>query len=90
MTIKTQNAVGTDPLAKQKLVSNERLKLSATALNNASVAAFITSVVAPATANLYGNGVPKSPYWWMFGACWLADSAGLHFAARRIIGDLEP
>jgi hypothetical protein len=86
----SREAAPTDPIAKQKLVNNERYKISATALNNASVAAVITSVVAPATADLYGIGAPKSPYWWVFGMCWLAGSAALHFAARHLLGDLEP
>ncbi len=79
-----------DPAAKKKLVANEVARLTATALNNGAVAAMITSVVGPAASDLYGIATPKSPYWWLFGLAWITIAAGLHFAARTAIGELEP
>jgi hypothetical protein len=77
-------------VAKEKLVSNERARLTATALNNSAVAAMITSVVGPAASDLYGIAAPKSPYWWAFGLAWIIIAASLHLAARKAIGDLQP
>ena len=79
-----------DPDAKQKLVANELAKLTATALNNSAIAAVITSVVGPAASDLYGLTKPASPYWWAFGLAWLIIAAGLHLAARKALGELEP
>jgi hypothetical protein len=75
---------------KEKLVENERVKLTATALNNGAIAAFVASIVGPAASELYGITAPKSPYWWAFGLCWLIGAAVLHMSARRVLGDLEP
>ncbi len=49
--------------AKRKLVDNERVKLTATALNNGAIAATVASVIGPAASELYGISTPKSPYW---------------------------
>ncbi len=78
------------PSPKQKLIDNERAKLSATALNNGAVAATVASVVGPTASELHGITAPTSPYWWAFGACWMILAVGLHLLARRIRGDLEP
>jgi len=79
-----------DPEAKAKLVKNERVKLTATALNNAAVATAIASVVAPTAADVYGMTMPKTPYWWVFALLCLIGSAALHAAARLVLGNLEP
>jgi fatty acid desaturase len=75
---------------RQKLIDNERARLTATALNNSAVAAFVTSVVGPVASDLYGITAPKTAYWWLFGLCWLTGSALLHFGARSMLERLEP
>ena len=77
-----------DPRAT--LVANERVKITATMLNNAAVAAFVTSIVAPGATALYGAILPKSPYWLWFGLCWVATAAALHVGARVTLRDLQP
>jgi hypothetical protein len=81
---------GSDPQARRRLIANERVKITATMLNNAAVAAFIASVVAPAVAAGYGITVPQSPYWWEFGIIWLTMAAAFHVVARLVLGDLKP
>ena len=45
------------------LIHNERVKLLATALNNAAVATVVTAVIAPIAAFLYGSIVVASTWW---------------------------
>lgn len=72
------------------MVANERVKITATMLNNTAVAAFITSVVAPGASAVYGANVPKSPYRVWFGLCRLGSAAILHVSARVTLGGLKP
>ncbi len=87
------NAGPSDPAvqaAKRKLVENERVKSTATALNNSAIAATVASVIGPAASDLYAITTPKSPYWWWFGLAWMILATGLHLTARKTLGDLEP
>ncbi|HME26487.1 MAG TPA: hypothetical protein VKI44_35040 [Acetobacteraceae bacterium] len=71
------------------LVRNERSKLTAVLLNNLAASVFVTAIVVPLAATTYGTAVPKSPYWWIFGACWVALGAGIHGWARWSLGGLK-
>ena len=45
-----------------KAIHNERVKLTATALNNTGIAAVVTGMVAPVASTLYGTTVPTRPF----------------------------
>ncbi len=75
---------------RRKLVANERIKITATLLNNGAVGAFAAGVLGPTAADLYGVVAPTTPYWWLFGACWFCLAGILHIVARGILGDLKP
>ncbi len=75
---------------RRKLVANERIKITATLLNNAAVAAFVTGIIGPTATDLYGVSIPTTRYWWFFGVCWICLCALLHAVARRVLGDLKP
>lgn len=72
------------------MASNERVRLLTTALNNGAVAAVAAAVVGPTATELYGITIPTTPYWSAFGTCWMILVVGLHMAARRFMGDVEP
>lgn len=73
------------------LVQNERIKLTATALNNIAVATIVTALIAPAAGFLYGTANPAAGHWWLaVGFAWLTGGAALHLAARWTLGGLVP
>jgi hypothetical protein len=73
------------------VIENERIKLTATALNNIGVATFVTALVAPAVSFLYGAFIPGPHGWWLLIALgWCAAGIVLHFLARGILGRLQP
>ena len=75
---------------RQKLIDNERARLTAQALNNSAVAAFAAGVVGPVASDLYGIAAPKSPILVGFGLCCIAGSALLHLSARWTLGGRRP
>ena len=73
------------------LIRNERIKLTATALNNVAVATIVTALIAPAASFLYGTANPAAGHWWLvIGLAWLTGGGALHLAARWMLGSLEP
>jgi hypothetical protein len=71
------------------LVHNERVKLSATYLNNIGVGCFIAGFVAP-SISLANNGFQSSLVSVLGGAAWFLVGLTLHFLARRLLGGLKP
>ena len=72
------------------LIQNERIKLFATALNNLGVAIFVTALVAPAVAFLYGTAHAATGYWWLISGAWLLGGVSIHFGAQVALGRLKP
>jgi hypothetical protein len=73
-------------------VHNERVKLTANVLNAAAAGMFVTGVVAPAVAVLYGIPGPSSAGLGLIAvasAAWFAASLTIHSIARRILGRLR-
>ena len=72
------------------LIQNERVKLFATALNNAGVATLVTALIAPAATFLYGSSHASRSYWWLIGAAWFLVGLVLHLMAQFALGRLKP
>ena len=76
----------------EKLARNERLKLSATFVNNVAVAVIATGLVAPFFAMLYGLGAFTPEQVRFFGLAapgWVGIGIGLHYMARALLGGLR-
>lgn len=74
------------------LVRNERLKLTATFLNNVAIAVIGASFIAPFFAVLYGLGTVEAAQLRTFAIAaptWLLIGVGIHMAARAILGLLQ-
>jgi O-antigen/teichoic acid export membrane protein len=74
-----------------KVVRNERKKLTATWFNTFATAIMTAGVLAPFASIIYGFGPKEQDPVLIFtivAVCMLV-SAGLHFAGRAILGDLE-
>ena len=76
-------------LAMNKTASNERRRITATALNNLSVSLIVTGVIIPVVGLAYQMTYPQTRYWAAFAVMWLAMGIGLHLIARRIVGRIE-
>lgn len=73
------------------LVHNERVKLTATTLNNIAIAAVVAGFVAPVAGVLYGlAAAPASRFWYLVALAWLATGVILHLASRSLLGELRP
>lgn len=73
------------------LVQNERIKLTATALNNIAVATVVTALIAPTASFLYGTANPTAGRWSIaIGLAWLVGGGTLHLAARWTLRSLQP
>lgn len=75
-----------------ELVHNERIKLTANLLNTGASGMFITGVVAPIVAAVYGvPGPAQAPTWLVVTLtfAWRAAAAILHVLARRVLGRLR-
>ncbi len=71
-------------------IHNERVKLTATALNNTAIATIVTGLIAPAASYGYGfANLPPGPFWWIIGAAWLVGGVTLHVAGRVVLGRLR-
>lgn len=74
------------------LIHNERLKLTANALNTAAGSSFTVGVLAPLVAAFYDvSGAYKVAVWKIvLGAVvWLSTAVVLHLSARRVLGSLK-
>lgn len=72
-------------------IHNERVRLTATALNNTAVATVVTGVVVPAAGIAYGlPTAPQMGLWWLVALAWLGGATALHVAARVTLGGLRP
>ena len=78
-----------DPDAKQKLVANERIKITATLLNNCAMAALGSGVIVPTAALAYGTTFPKSPYYILIAAGWFAGGVVIHLFTRWTLRGLK-
>ncbi len=79
-----------DPDGKRKLIANERIKITATLLNNCAAAALGTGVIVPIAALAYGTAIPKSPYYLLIAVGWLIAGLGLHLFTRYTLREMEP
>ncbi len=72
------------------LVHNERVKLTASALNTAATSSFTVGVVAPIAAALYSFGPTALPVGALvlLAVAWLGAAVALHLAAPRVLGSL--
>ena len=71
-------------------IDNERVKLTATALNNTAVAVIVTGVIVPSASFLYGLAtVPQARFWWLIALAWLVGGIALHAGARLALGRLK-
>lgn len=72
-------------------IHNERVRLTATALNNTAVAVVVTGVVVPGAGVAYSlAAAPPSRGWWLVALAWLAGALALHLGARFTLGRLRP
>ncbi len=78
------------PDAQKKLVTNERIKITATLLNNCAMAALGTGVIVPTAAIAYGTSVPTSPYYLLVGTGWFLVGLGFHLFTRWTLRSLMP
>lgn len=76
------------------LIHNERVKLTATALNGAALACFTVGIATPLAAvfyNLGGIGTTLRVPTLIIGlVLWLFAALVLHLGARKVLGDLRP
>ena len=76
------------------LVRNERTKLLANALNTACTLCFTVGVATPVAGYVYNvSGFRSAVDFGTVGVGalgWLAAAAGLHMAARAVLGGLKP
>lgn len=74
------------------LIHNERIKLTANALDRASTACLTVGALGPAAASLYGLGQAAPPSHGVLIAVgslfWLAAAGVLHLMARKVLGRL--
>ena len=70
-------------------IHNERVKLTATALNNTGIAAVVTGMVAPVASTLYGTTILIRPFWWLIAAAWSSGGVAPHIGARWGLGSLR-
>jgi hypothetical protein len=73
-------------------VEIERIKLSAAAVNTVATSCFTVGAIAPLAAAIYGAGPSGSDATFVaIGAiAWISVAVALRFAARRILGGLQP
>jgi len=76
---------------KSILVRNERIKLSAGAIDRLSTACIAAGFIAPAVSLANGQVVlALSTPLALSTATWLLAALALHFTARYVLGKLEP
>lgn len=77
----------TDP-ATEKLISNERVKLSATYANGLSIAIFAVGGFAPFISAALSQPSSYAPVLLIMVVCWIM-SGTIHWAARTALRDLR-
>lgn len=85
------------PDARAILIANERIKVTATAFNNLSVASLMAGVIGPVATLVYDavklpvGGVSTVSLFWtsMVAIIWIAAGIGLHLIARATLGRLR-
>ena len=75
-------------------VHNERVKLTATAINNVGVAAVVTGVIVPVAAFAYRTAPSSADYplWYFIGflVVWFMGGLTCHFLARNVFLRMRP
>ena len=72
-------------------IHNERIKLAATAFNNAGVATFAAGILGPTIGYVYGtSGVDTGGWWLMIGIVWFLVGAALSSMGWITLGLLRP
>jgi len=79
-----------NPQAQERLIGNERIKLTATLLNNLAGSCAFAGIIAPIAAVLYNFQIPASRYWGAFVLCWGLVATIFHFTARTLLKGLIP
>ena len=74
------------------VIHNERVKLSANAVNTAATSSFTVGVLAPLAAALYGAPVfgSRAIFIVITAIAWISLAVTLHRGARRILRGLQP
>lgn len=72
------------------MIENERTKLTATALNNVSVATVVTGFIAPASSFIYGFAQPTSRFWWTMPIACISAGTIPHLVARQVLRRMVP
>ena len=78
-----------DPALTRKLIANERIKITATLLNNCAMAALGSGVIVPIAALAYGTSIPKSPYYLLVAAGWFVAGVVIHLFTRWTLRELK-
>jgi hypothetical protein len=78
-----------DPALKQKLIANERIKMTATLLNNCAMATLGSGVIVQSAALAYGTSLPKSPYYLLVAAVWFVAGVMIHLFTRWTLRGLK-
>jgi hypothetical protein len=78
-----------DPDPKQKLIANERLKMTAALLNNCAMATLGSGVIVPSAALAYGSSIPKSPYYFLVAAGSFVAGVVIHLFTRWTLRGLK-
>jgi hypothetical protein len=69
-------------------VENERIKLTASFLNNIGVSVFVVGVVAPWLADVFGDG-PKGLIWFVSAGAGFLGALFLHVIGRNVLGHIK-
>jgi hypothetical protein len=75
------------------LVHNERIKLTAAAIDRVSTAMFVVGFLGPLSASIFGSSSTSIAFHGMIdiveGVFWLATGVVLHLSARRVLNGLK-
>lgn len=79
-----------DRPSEQKLIDNERAKLTATYVNNLAVALVVLGTFAPAIGLAYGAQGAVHGWPLLLALAWFAAGITLHLFARSMLRRLQP
>ena len=79
-----------DPEARERLIGNERIKLTAGLLNTLAASCIVAGIIAPVATILYTIQLPVSHYWGLFVLCWGLAALSFHLIARALLKGLIP
>ncbi len=71
------------------MIANERLRMTASLLNNCSMATLGSGVIVPSAALAYGTSIPKSPYYFLVAAGWFVAGVVIHLFTRWTLRGLK-